>query len=163
MEKRAESTSVLITAEQPPVPVVITASDGITPISGYVPDGPPSATSPIAPVSQAIPIGTPVNMTIVAPAPTPVPVSKGENLTLPPTTTAQQDVVTEGQRHINLIWESVQGFISVSITLAVIYCQIYKIQSETLNNAFFFVVATYLQRSNHIRIGGVGEKPYEGR
>lgn len=100
----------------------------------------------------------------LAPAPIPTAtVTKGENITLSPTTTEEGDRVTKGQRHINLIWESVQGFISVAITLAVVYCQIKGIQSETLNNAFFFVVATYLQRSNHVRIGGVGAKPYEGR
>lgn len=93
-------------------------------------------------------------------------VKKDEGMTLAPTTTAEGDRVTQGQRHINLIWESVQGFISIAITVAVIYCQIQDIQSETLNNAFFFVVATYLQRSNHVRIGGVGEKAnevYRGR
>lgn len=96
----------------------------------------------------------------------PVLVTKGEGTTLAPTTTEADDKVTEGQRHINVMWESVQGAISIAITLSVIYCQIYDIDSETLNNAFFFVVATYLQRTNHVRIGGTGEKAneyYRGR
>lgn len=93
-------------------------------------------------------------------------VTKGEGTTLAPTTTEADDKVTEGQRHINVLWESSQSVISLAITLAVIYCQINNINSETLNNAFFFVVATYLQRTNHVRQGGVGPKAdevYRGR
>lgn len=100
------------------------------------------------------------------PAKKPALVTKGEGTTLAPTTTEADDKVTEGQRHINILWESSQSIISLAITLAVIYCQIYGINSETLNNAFFFVVATYLQRTNHVRVGGVGIKPdevYRGR
>lgn len=93
-------------------------------------------------------------------------VKKGEGTTLAPTTTEADDKVTEGQRHINILWESSQSVISLAITLAVIYCQINNINSETLNNAFFFVVATYLQRTNHVRTGGIGAKAdevYRGR
>lgn len=93
-------------------------------------------------------------------------VTKGEELVLAPTTTAADDKVTEGQRRINLLWESSQSIISIAITAAVIYCQIQAIQSETLNNAFFFVVATYLQRTNHVRKGGVPPATngsYQGR
>ena len=89
-------------------------------------------------------------------------VTKGEGTTLSPTTTESEDKVTEGQRHINLLWEGSQSAISIMITAAVIYCQIKSINSETLNNAFFFVVATYLQRTNHTRRGGV-EPEYKGR
>lgn len=94
-------------------------------------------------------------------------VTKGQGTTLAPTTTEADDKVTEGQRHINLIWEVSQAIISISVTGAVIYCQIYGITSETLNNAFFFVVATYLQRTNHVKRGGVGpqldDEVYRGR
>ena len=95
------------------------------------------------------------------PKPEPIKNTQGK-LHLPPTTTEQENIVVAGQRRINMIWESVQGVISVGITGAVVYCQINGIQSETLNNAFFFVVAMYLQRSNHTRIGGVGDKPNPG-
>lgn len=98
-----------------------------------------------------------------APVPMPATVTKLEGVTLPPTTTEEQDKVTSRQSRISVLWESSQSMISLAITGAVIYCQIQGIQSETLNNAFFFVVATYLQRTNHVRIGGVGAKPYEGR
>lgn len=119
--------------------------------------GNPEGATPVAAEPQL----TTTTTTVSAPAP--VTVTKGEGTTLAPQTTEQEDVVTAGQRRVNLIWESVQGAISLGITAAVIYCQIKAIQSETLNNAFFFVVATYLQRSNHVKIGGVGSKPYEGR
>ena len=98
----------------------------------------------------------------LVPQGSPTTVTKGEGTTLSPTTTESEDKVTEGQRHINLLWEGSQSAISVMITAAVIYCQIKSINSETLNNAFFFVVATYLQRTNHTRRGGV-ESDYKGR
>ena len=109
---------------------------------------------------------TPPTQLASAPVPPAAMVTKGEGTTLAPTTTEADDKVTEGQRHINILWESSQSIISVAITFAVIYCQINKIQSETLNNAFFFVVATYLQRTNHVRQGGIGPKAdevYRGR
>lgn len=97
----------------------------------------------------------------------PTTVTKGEGTTLAPNTTEADDKVTEGQRRVNLVWEGSQSVISIAITAAVIYCQIHGITSETLNNAFFFVVATYLQRTNHIRQGGVppdaSRQPYTGR
>ena len=85
---------------------------------------------------------------------------------LPPTTTAQEDVVTSGQRRINLIWEVTQAVIAVSITLAIIYTSINKVSSQELTNAFFLIVGFYFSRTNHQAIGGVGAKPnpiYEGR
>lgn len=121
----------------------------------------------------ALPAATPAagavgttTTTVTSTVPPPVMVTKDEGLVLAPTTTAADDKVTEGQRKINLIWESSQSIISIAITGAVIFCQINAINSETLNNAFFFVVATYLQRTNHIRMGGVPPKTngsYQGR
>lgn len=118
-----------------------------------------------APVVIAVEEQKPVPVEIAAVAPLPMPntVTKLEGVTLPPTTTEQEDTVASRQSRISVLWESSQSLISLAITGAVIYCQIKGIQSETLNNAFFFVVATYLQRTNHVRIGGVGAKPYEGR
>lgn len=136
----------------------VTATPTAAAALGGTVGNPEGATPVAAPQAQET-----TTTTTTATAPVPVTVAKGDNLTLTPTTTAQEDVVTAGQRRVNLIWESVQGAISLGITAAVIYCQIQAIQSETLNNAFFFVVATYLQRSNHVKIGGVGSKPYEGR
>lgn len=122
------------------------------------------------PAPPAEPVGTPAQgtttTTVTSTVPPAVMVTKEEGLVLAPTTTAADDKVTEGQRRINLLWESSQSAISLIITLAVVYCQIKGINSETLNNAFFFVVATYLQRTNHVRKGGVPPATngsYQGR
>lgn len=94
-------------------------------------------------------------------------VTKGEGMTLAPDTTEEDDRVTKEQRRISAVWEVTQATISITITIAVIYCQLNDISSETLNNAFFFVIATYLQRTNHTRVGGAGDKAgeptYKGR
>lgn len=123
------------------------------------------ATATASPLGAGATAGT-TTTTVTSTVPPPVMVTKDEGLVLAPTTTAAADKVTEGQRRINLLWESSQSIISVAITFAVIYCQIQSIQSETLNNAFFFVVATYLQRTNHVRKGGippVTNGSYQGR
>jgi hypothetical protein len=89
-----------------------------------------------------------------------------EQPSVAPTTTSQQDMVTAGQRRVNLIWESTQSIIAVGITLAVIYCAVNKITSQELTNAFFLIIGFYFSRTNHAAIGGVGFKPqsiYEGR
>lgn len=122
--------------------------------------------APLPVVIAAVAEPVPVVIAAEPPKPPPSTVTKGEGTTLAPTTTEADDKVTEGQRHINILWESSQSLISLAITLAVIYCQVKGINSETLNNAFFFVVATYLQRTNHVRQGGVGPKAdevYRGR
>jgi len=78
---------------------------------------------------------------------------------LAPTTTEQEDLTKLGQRRINLIWEITQGFIAISITWAVIYISIKKIDSSVLTNAFFLIVSMYFVRTNHQLIGGTGVKP----
>lgn len=78
---------------------------------------------------------------------------------LAPTTTEQEDLTKLGQRRINLIWEITQGFIAISITWAVIYISIKKIDSSVLTNAFFLIVSMYFVRTNHQLIGGIGNKP----
>ena len=88
------------------------------------------------------------------------------NQPLPAQTTYEQDLVTKGQRTINLIWETTQGVIAVGITFAVIYCAVASIISEVLTNAFFLIIGFYFSRTNHAAIGGVGAKPepnYQGR
>lgn len=132
-----------------PTPESITQSDEFTPV-------------PAAKV-EAPPLGTPVvTTTTTTTAPVPATVAKADDLTLTPTTTAADDRVTEGQRLTSLLWESTQATISVAITLAVIYCAIAQINSETITNAFFFIVATYFTRTNHVKVGGVGPKNGNG-
>ena len=77
---------------------------------------------------------------------------------LKPTTTIQEDIVTAGQRKINLIWECTQGVIALMITAAVIYSVLNKIESDVLTNAFFLIVSMYFVRTNHSLIGGIGIK-----
>lgn len=77
----------------------------------------------------------------------------------PPTTTAQQDLVTLRQSRINFIWEGTQAFITSVITLAAIYCAINNIESDIINFAFVAIISTYYARTNHTRIGGIGYKP----
>jgi hypothetical protein len=79
-------------------------------------------------------------------------------LTLPPNTTEQEDMVTAGQRRVNLVWEFTQAIIAVMITAAIVYCAIKGIDSRVLNNAFFLIVSMYFVRTNHHLIGGVGPK-----
>ena len=82
---------------------------------------------------------------------------------LPPNTTEQEDIVTAGQRKINVIWEVTQAVIAVSITFATIYAELRGVDSTILVAGFFLVVGVYLQRTNHQSIGGVGRKVSDNR
>jgi len=85
---------------------------------------------------------------------------------LPPETTAQEDIVTLGQRRVNLIWESTQAVIALCVTAALVYVSVKGIDSEELKNAFFLIIGFYFSRTNHSAIGGVGKKvmgKYTGR
>lgn len=72
-----------------------------------------------------------------------------------PKTTAQEDLVTAGQRRINVIWEVTQALVTILITCAAIYCSIIGIKADVLNFAFIAVISTYYARTNHTKIGGV--------
>lgn len=78
--------------------------------------------------------------------------------TVEPTTTEQEDIVTAGQRRINLVWESTQAVIAVSITWAIIYMAVMGLKNQELFYAFFLIVSMYFVRTNHNIIGGVGKK-----
>ena len=85
---------------------------------------------------------------------------------LAPTTTAQEDLTTHGQRRINLIWEATQSGIAILITIAVMINSLRGLDSTVLTNAFFLIVGFYFSRTNHSAIGGTGRKPkqeYQGR
>jgi hypothetical protein len=84
---------------------------------------------------------------------------------LPPTTTAQQDVTTAGQRRINLIWEFTQAIIAVGVVIANITVWVNAAFHGTpepisagLTNAMFLIIGFYFSRTNHAAIGGVGPK-----
>lgn len=92
---------------------------------------------------------------------------------LPATTTAAEDRVTEGQRHINRVWEYTQAAIAIMVvgifSLALghkTYTGSDKPIPSELTAVLFLVIGSYFQRTNHTLIGGVGKKPtqdYEGR
>lgn len=83
------------------------------------------------------------------------------------TVVPQLDPITKGQRTINLIWETTQGLIALTITCAIVYCAIYGISNTELTNAFFLIVGFYFSRTNYASINGsLGSKPsqtYESR
>ncbi len=78
-----------------------------------------------------------------------------EAAALLPTTTAEEDRHSYGQRRINLVWEVTQAAIALLVTGANVYAALNTIESSALSNAFFLVVGFYFGRTNHQRIGGV--------
>lgn len=86
---------------------------------------------------------------------------------VPPKTTTQQDLTALGQRNINLKWESTQQVIAVAVTIDVLMiCTFVIFKGDPLlqqaaflfvTNLAFLVVGTYFQRTNHTKIGGVGQ------
>jgi cobalamin synthase len=81
-----------------------------------------------------------------------------------PTTTAEQDRKTLGQRRINGIWEITQSLVALSVTGTTLYAASHMISSPDLGktafifltNVFFVVIGFYFGRTNHQRTGGVG-------
>jgi len=98
------------------------------------------------------------------------------NPSLAANTTYQQDLVSAGQRRINVIWEFTQAFIACAVVLANMIVGIYDGLTVggaerhdfpvILSSSLFLVVGFYFSRTNHAAIGGVGDKPmshYSGR
>lgn len=93
---------------------------------------------------------------IVEPVATPK-VTTDKGAVAEPKSTAEEDRKSLGQRHINLIWESTQAIIAISITASIIYVEaITGRHSEGLSNAFTAIIMVYFIRMNHVKIGGVG-------
>lgn len=123
----------------------------------------------------------PLPVHIISPDPVPVvmqqpdkptPIPSSEKTTLPPTTTAQEDLTSLGQRHINRVWEYTQAAIAILVVITFAGVLIHKTMSGNekpmpveLTAVLFLVIGTYFQRTNHTLIGGVGKKPegYGGR
>jgi len=82
---------------------------------------------------------------------------------LAPTTTAEQDLRTAGQRSLNRIWEMTQAGIAIGVVSAnLLYVfvspflpAVTNSNSELLKNAFFLVLGFYFGRTNHARIGDI--------
>lgn len=94
---------------------------------------------------------------------------------MPAKTTFQEDLVTAGQRRVNLVWEYTQASIAIVVVLANMIVAVYtgllmedkKVEfPSVLSNTLFLIVGFYFSRTNHAAIGGVGPKPnsiYTGR
>jgi nucleoside phosphorylase len=109
-------------------------------------------------------------------------VTKESGQTLAPKTTEQQDIITAGQRRINLIWENTQRIIAIFsvfsgiIINAVVIVVIMSVVNELtvnqlavismclqfINLTAGIVIGFYFSRTNHQKIGGVAEGD-EGR
>jgi len=96
------------------------------------------------------------------------------NPSKPAETTFQQDLVTAGQRRINVIWEVTQAFIACAVVLANMIVGVYNGLTSSqhaeypviLSSSLFLIVGFYFSRTNHAAIGGVGDKrttTYNGR
>lgn len=113
---------------------------------------------PLTPPPLVLP--APVNVTV--PEKLPAPAKVGDKNTAP-TTTAEDDTATAGQRHINRVWEYTQAILAIVVagtTLFVAGQMVLKGQDRDgafllLSNAFFVVVTNYLTRTNHQKTGGV--------
>lgn len=96
-----------------------------------------------------------------------IPLPPTHKISLPPDTTAEEDITTAGQRKVNLIWEATQATIAILITGAMIYSEIKSLESVAIRMGFSLIVGFYFSRTNHQAIGGVGRKPasqkYTGR
>lgn len=83
-----------------------------------------------------------------------------------PTTSAEDDRKTAGQRAINLKWESTQQAIAVAVSVVVLLtCAFIVVAGEPtmrpaaflfLTNIMTGVTTTYFVRTNHTKTGGVG-------
>lgn len=197
-----EVLPVLVIAEQPPIPMMQIAPDGVTPVPipalGADANTIPGEAAPIPgykPDTQGISVptpstpttGSPGTVTVTAPSPARPDVIKGEGATLAPTTTEQQDVTLEGQRRINLIWETTQSRIAIMVVVAgvlvntliivfiiflnkevsVTQLALISISLQFLNLTVGIIIGFYFSRTNHSAQGGVGprmsEAPYTGR
>ena len=113
----------------------------------------------------------PVPVVVTAAQPAPATVTKGEGTTLAPTTTEQEDKVTQGQRLINVLWEVTQSVIAIMVVGSTMVKAFILLQGQEIPTimavAFGTVVGFYFSRVNHQAIGGVGKKPdpqpYQGR
>lgn len=91
---------------------------------------------------------------------------------LPPTTTTEADRHTASQRRVNLIWEYTQAIIAIIVTVGtLLIAGVLVLRGDgtsataflLLSNAFFMIVTSYFQRTNHTRVGGVQDSAKDHR
>jgi len=81
---------------------------------------------------------------------------------LNPTTTAEQNRATAGQRSINRIWEQTQAIVTVVIivvTASGVLAKVFLPAASNLPSEWWaivgLVIGFYFSRTNHTKIGGV--------
>lgn len=135
------------------------------------------STPPVVPVTpeEAIPVTLPgiplkagkIVITPDVPRETvPPPAAGMQEAKLPSQTTPEQDRTTASQRRVNLIWETTQACIAVGVTLATVWvAAVLSIRGDSgtaafllLSNSFFLIIGFYFSRTNHTKVGGVGDK-----
>lgn len=107
----------------------------------------PIPTPELSPTGVVIPLGT-------APS------------NVPSVTTPEEDRTTASQRRVNLIWETTQAIIAVTVTTAsLVVAGILALRGDSgsaafllLSNAFFLIIGFYFSRTNHTKTGGIGNK-----
>lgn len=102
---------------------------------------------------ETIPLKEPA---IVEPVLASAPLMTPDAKNVQATTTAAEDLRTQGQRRVNLIWETTQAVIAVLVTAAMVCLAWTGKTSELLASAFGMIVGMYFQRTNHTKIGGIG-------
>lgn len=123
------------------------------------PDDIPTVNAPVIVVADA------TKATVPAPEP-----GKAEDK-LPSKTTPEQDRTTLSQRRVNLIWEITQAVIAVTVTVSsLIVAAVLTLRGNDgsaafllLSNAFFLIIGFYFSRTNHTKVGGVGDKELKER
>lgn len=122
-------------------------------------------TNPQQPL-PAVEVSEPTTVSIpIVPVPEALRVQESRS----PTTTAEQDLNTAGQRHVNLKWENTQAFIAITVTIANMVAALYIVFTSKepttvalaiglLSNSLFLVTGFYFSRTNHTAIGGIGPK-----
>lgn len=114
----------------------------------------------------------------------PIPINRPPDKVLPATTTHEQNLVTQGQRTINELWEGTQSFIAKAVvvftvlvngalSVILVITKTDATASQVIGLSFLnmicgIVISFYFSRTNHAQIGGIGAKPtdtqvYQGR
>lgn len=102
-----------------------------------------------------------------------------ERESLPPTTTQEENIISAGQRTINIMWETTQARIAIFtvfsniilnsvLSLFVIFVGVdvtanqmalITLCMQPISLTTGIVIGFYFSRTNHSTIGGVGKKP----
>lgn len=117
-----------------------------------------------APKPVVAPIVVPAPAIVTLPKKLPAPAKVGD-IAAAPTSTAEDNRRTAAQRDTSMIWERTHQILAVLVTAVVLgvasFCVATGRNAESaftlLTGLVTLVVATYFQRTNHTRVGGVGK------